>query len=111
MVDKNKRLNGLNPQSETLGKDTLCGERDCKVKRKRYSRKFQWMAVERMKNSENVGDLATAVHGHNQCESQFGRLPDELQVAKLTSPTTNQKVGSSNLSARRLTCGRIQRAV
>ncbi len=29
-------------------------ERDCKVKRKRYSQKFQRMAVERMRNSEEV---------------------------------------------------------
>jgi hypothetical protein len=27
---------------------------------KRYSRKFQWMAVERMRSSDNIGDLAKA---------------------------------------------------
>ena len=28
------------------------------MKRKRYSRKFQRMAVERMRSSDNIGDLA-----------------------------------------------------
>ncbi len=40
---------------------TLCRERGCKVKRKRYSRKFQRMAVERMRNCEDVGELADAL--------------------------------------------------
>lgn len=31
------------------------------VKRKRYPRKFQRMAVERMRTSDNVGELARAV--------------------------------------------------
>ena len=34
--------------------------KDCKVKRKRYSRKFQRMAVESMRSSDNIGDLAKA---------------------------------------------------
>lgn len=37
---------------------TLCKERNYKVKRKRYSRKFQRMAVERMRSCEDVGELA-----------------------------------------------------
>ncbi len=37
---------------------TLCRERNCKVKRKRYPRKFQRMAVERMRSCEDVGELA-----------------------------------------------------
>jgi len=32
--------------------------KDCKVNRKRYSREFQRMAVERMRSSDNIGDLA-----------------------------------------------------
>ena len=39
----------------------------CKVKRKRYSRKFQRMAVERMRNSENVGDLAQELGVTRRC--------------------------------------------
>ncbi len=46
---------------------TLCRERDCKVTRKRYSRKFQRMAVERMRNSENVGDLAQELGVTRRC--------------------------------------------
>jgi hypothetical protein len=34
---------------------TLQGK-DCKVKRKRYSRKSQRMAVERMRSSDNIGN-------------------------------------------------------
>jgi transposase len=37
---------------------TLCRGKDCKVKRKRYSRKFQRMAVERMRSADNIGELA-----------------------------------------------------
>ena len=46
---------------------TLCGERNGTVKRKRYSRKFQRMAVERMRNSENVGDLAQELGVTRRC--------------------------------------------
>ncbi len=46
---------------------TLCRERGCKVKRKRYSRKFQRMAVERMRNSEDVGDLAQELGVTRRC--------------------------------------------
>jgi len=35
--------------------------KDCKVKRKRYSRKFQRMAVERMRSSDNIGDLGVCL--------------------------------------------------
>ena len=37
------------------------------MKRKRYSRKFQRMAVERMRNSENVGDLAQELGVTRRC--------------------------------------------
>ncbi len=46
---------------------TLCRERDCKVKRKRYSRKFQRMAVERMRNCEDVGELAHELGVTRRC--------------------------------------------
>jgi hypothetical protein len=37
---------GLHPRNETHGMGTLCRRKDCNVKRKRYSRKFQRMAVD-----------------------------------------------------------------
>jgi transposase len=46
---------------------TLCRGKDCKVKRKRYSRKFQRMAVERMKTSEDVGELAQELGVTRRC--------------------------------------------
>ena len=46
---------------------TLCRERDCKVKRKRYSRKFQRMAVERMRTCEDVKELAKELGVTRRC--------------------------------------------
>ena len=46
---------------------TLCRGKDCKVKRKRYSRKFQRMAVERMKTSEDVSELAQELGVTRRC--------------------------------------------
>jgi len=46
---------------------TLCKEGDYKVKRKRYSRKFQRMAVERMRNSDNLGELAQELGVTRRC--------------------------------------------
>src|SRR5260370_18786584 len=46
---------------------TLCRGKDCKVKRKRYSRKFQRMAVERMRTSEDVGELAQELGVTRRC--------------------------------------------
>jgi len=46
---------------------TLCRERGCKVKRKRYSRKFQQMAVERMRNCEDVSELAQELGVTRRC--------------------------------------------
>ena len=46
---------------------TLCMERDCKVKRKRYSRKFQRMAVERMRTCESVTELARELGVRPRC--------------------------------------------
>ena len=37
------------------------------VKRKRYSRKFQQTAVERMKSSDNIGDLAQELGVTRRC--------------------------------------------
>src|SRR5215472_16957528 len=46
---------------------TLCRERSCKVKRKRYPRKFQRMAVERMRTCEDVGELAKELGVTRRC--------------------------------------------
>ena len=46
---------------------TLCRERNCKVKRKRYSRKFQRMAVERMRTCESVTELARELGVRPRC--------------------------------------------
>jgi transposase len=46
---------------------TLCRERGCKVKRKRYSRKFQRMAVERMRDCEDVAELAQELGVTRRC--------------------------------------------
>jgi transposase len=46
---------------------TLCRERGCKVKRKRYSRKFQRMAVELLRTSEDVGELAQELGVTRRC--------------------------------------------
>ena len=46
---------------------TLCRERSCKVKRKRYPRKFQRMAVERMRTCQDVGELAKELGVTRRC--------------------------------------------
>ena len=46
---------------------TLCRERDCKVKRKRYSRKFQRIAVERMRTCADVKELAKELGVTRRC--------------------------------------------
>src|SRR6266481_6534533 len=46
---------------------TLCRGKDCKVKRKRYSRKFQRTAVERLRTCEDVGELARELGVTRRC--------------------------------------------
>ena len=46
---------------------TLCRERNCKVKRKRYPRKFQRIAVERMRDCEDVAELAKELGVTRRC--------------------------------------------
>lgn len=58
---------------------TLCGERTCKVKRKRYSRKFQRMAVERMRSSDNIGDLAKELGVTRRCLYKWRTKLDYLE--------------------------------
>ena len=58
---------------------TLCGERNCKVKRKRYSRKFQRMAVERMKTCESVTELARELGVRPRCLYKWRAKLDLLE--------------------------------
>ena len=52
------------------------------MKRKRYTRKFQRMAVELMKSSENVGSLAASCGN----EGRFRRLRERAQLLCQNSP-------------------------
>ena len=58
---------------------TLCRERNCKVKRKRYSRKFQRNAVERMRTCESVTDLARELGVRPRCLYKWRAKLDLLQ--------------------------------
>jgi transposase len=58
---------------------TLCRERNCKVKRKRYSRKFQRMAIERMRSSDNVGELAKELGVTRRCLYKWRSKLDYLE--------------------------------
>lgn len=58
---------------------TLCRERTGKVKRKRYSRKFQRMAVERMRSSDNIGDLAKELGVTRRCLYKWRSKLDYLE--------------------------------
>jgi transposase len=58
---------------------TLCRERNCKVKRKRYSRKFQRNAIERMRTSESVTDLARELGVRPRCLYKWRAKLDLLQ--------------------------------
>jgi transposase-like protein len=58
---------------------TLCRERNCKVKRKRYSRKFQRNAVERMRTCESVTDLARELGVRPRCLYKWRAKLDLLE--------------------------------
>jgi hypothetical protein len=73
---------------------TLCRERDCKVKRKR---KFQRMAVERMRNCEDVGALARELGSPRDASTSGGRNSiwwslekSRLDPARTNRPTVNK---------------------
>src|SRR5260370_41655219 len=61
---------------------TLCRERNCKVKRKRYPRKFQRMAVERMRNCEDVGELARELGVTRRCLYKWRAKLDLLETGE-----------------------------
>ena len=56
---------------------TLCRERNCKVKR--YSRKFQRNAVERMRTCESVTDLARELGVRPRCLYKWRAKLDLLE--------------------------------
>jgi transposase len=49
------------------------------VKRKRYSRKFQQTAVERMKSSDNIGDLAQELGVTRRCLYKWRAKLDRVE--------------------------------
>ena len=70
---------------------TLCRERGCKVKRKRYSRKFQRMAVERMRSSENVGELARELGVTRRCLYKWRAKLDQVGPGEESArPSTHE---------------------
>jgi len=69
---------------------TLCRGKDRKVKRKRYSRKFQRMAVERMKTSEDVGELAQELGVTRRCLYKWRTKLETVEPGEETSrPSTH----------------------
>ena len=70
---------------------TLCRERDCKVKRKRYPRKFQRMAVERMRNCKDVGELAQELGVTRRCLYRWRAKLDLLEIGEESArPSTHE---------------------
>jgi hypothetical protein len=61
------------------------------VKRKRYSRKFQRMAVERMRNCEDVGELAQELGVTRRCLYKWRAKLDLLETGEeLARPSTHE---------------------
>ena len=52
------------------------------MKRKRYSRKFQRMAVERMRGSDNIGELATELGVTRRCLYKWRTKLDYLEAGE-----------------------------
>ena len=70
---------------------TLCRERGCKVKQKRYSRKFQQMAVERMRNCEDVGELAQELGVTRRCLYKWRAKLDLVEPGEESArPSTHE---------------------
>jgi len=66
------------------------------VKRKRYTRKFQPMAVERMRSSDNIGDLAKALGVGQRCLYKWQAKLDHLEPGE-EAPRTNSHESSASL--------------
>jgi transposase len=70
---------------------TLCRERNGEVKRKRYPRKFQRMAVERMRTCEDVGELARELGVTRRCLYKWRAKLDLAETAEeLARPHTRE---------------------
>ena len=66
------------------------------MKRKRHSRKFQRMAVERMRSSDNIGDLAKELGVGRRCLYKWPAKLDHLSPEKRHHGRThmNRRIGS-----------------
>src|SRR5487761_333490 len=63
----------------------------CKVKRKRYSRKFQRKAVERMRTCENIAHLAEELGVTPRCLYKWRRKLDLAECGEeLARPSTHE---------------------
>jgi hypothetical protein len=71
------------------------------VKRKRYSRKFQRMAVERMRSSDNIGDLAKELGVGRQYLYKWQAKLDHLEPGE-EAPWTNSHESSYRQQVHRL---------
>jgi transposase len=70
---------------------TLCRERNCKVKRKRYSRKFQRIAVERMRTCESVTELARELGVRPRCLYKWRAKLDLVEPGEESArPSTHE---------------------
>jgi hypothetical protein len=80
---------------------TLQGK-DCRVKRKRYPRKFQRMAMQRMGRCEDVDELANELGVTRRCLYKWRAKhdlvepgEDSVRPARLKRPTVNSKTAWS----------------
>jgi hypothetical protein len=71
------------------------------VKRKRYTRKFQRMAVERMRSSDNIGDLAKELGVGRRCLYKWQAKLDHLEPGE-EAPRTNSHESSYRQQVHRL---------
>jgi transposase len=71
---------------------TLCRERNGKVKRKRYSRKFQRIAVERMRTCESVTELARELGVRPRCLYKWRAKLDLVEPGEESArPSTHER--------------------
>ncbi len=71
------------------------------MKRKRYSRKFQRMAVERMRSSDNIGDLAKELGVGRRCLYKWQAKLDHLEPGE-EAPRTSSHESSYRQQVHRL---------
>jgi transposase-like protein len=71
------------------------------VKRKRYSRKFQRMAVERMRSRGNIGDLAKELGVTRRCLYKWQAKLDHLEPGE-AAPRTNSHESTYRQQVHRL---------